>query len=134
MRKVLVVDDDEEVGDLLAFSLRSAGYEPLLCRDGAEGWDRLRREGADLAVLDVNMPRMSGLELCALIRAEARWRAMPILLLTVRARTEEQEEGYQTGADDYLPKPFSVQVLVARVRALERRLLGAAPRPPETAS
>lgn len=123
MTRVLVAEDDEGMAEFLEYVLKAAGYEPLMCADGAEAWDRLMKEGADLAVLDVNMPRLSGLELCDLIRADARRREMPVLMLTVRSKPDDQVEGYQSGADDYLPKPFSIDVLVARLRALERRLL-----------
>jgi DNA-binding response OmpR family regulator len=123
MTRVLVAEDDEGMAEFLEHVLRTAGYEPLVCRDGAEAWERLEREGADLAVLDVNMPRLSGFELCDRIRHDALRCRMPVLMLTVRNKADDLEEGYQTGADDYLPKPFSIDVLIARLRALERRLL-----------
>lgn len=127
MRRVLVAEDDEGLAELLGHVLRAAGYEPLVCGDGAEAWDRLEQEGADLAILDVNMPRLSGFDLCGRIRRDERRREMPVLMLTVRNKADDLVEGYQSGADDYLPKPFRIDVLVARVRALERRLLEAGP-------
>ena len=76
-----------------------------------------------MAILDINMPVMDGMELLARIRADERFKTMPVLMLTVRSLTEDQVDGYDCGADDYLPKPFSNEVLLARIKTLERRIL-----------
>ena len=126
MRKVLVAEDDDDLRDMLVTYLKSEGYEPLACENGAVGWTRLRAEGADLAVLDINMPEMNGLELCQRMRIDRRFHGMPVLMLTVKNELPDQVEGYETGADDYLGKPFDLPVLLARLKALERRTLGVA--------
>src|SRR3712207_6409602 len=116
--KILIVDDDIELRELTGFALRQAGYFVVQAADGVEGWRLWEQEQPDLAILDVNMPRMNGLELCRRIRGES---TTPIMLLTVRSTEADEIEGLDTGADDYLTKPFSPRTLLARVRALLRR-------------
>lgn len=116
--KILVADDDLELLGLVGFTLRQAGYLVIEAGDGAEALSVYQREQPDLVILDVNMPRCDGFEVCRRIRAEA---ATPIMLLTVRSSEEDQVEGLDGGADDYLTKPFSPRTLRARVRALLRR-------------
>jgi DNA-binding response OmpR family regulator len=116
--KILVADDDLELLGLVGFTLRQAGYLVIEAGDGAEALSVYQREQPDLVILDVNMPRYDGFEVCRRIRAEA---STPIMLLTVRSSEEDQVEGLDGGADDYLTKPFSPRTLRARVRALLRR-------------
>lgn len=116
--KVLVVDDDAELLGLISFALRGAGYDIAEATDGSAALHRFHQEQFDLVVLDVNLPGMSGFEVCARIRAEAR---TPILMLTVRNTEEDHVYGLDQGADDYLTKPFSPRTLLAHVRALLRR-------------
>ena len=116
--RILVVDDDQELRSLVGFALRRAGY---LFQEAGEGETALavfRREQPDLVILDVNLPGMSGFEICQQMRAES---TVPILMLTVRASEEDEVRGLDLGADDYLTKPFSPRTLLARVRALLRR-------------
>ncbi|MBU2574566.1 MAG: response regulator transcription factor [Elusimicrobia bacterium] len=121
--KILVADDDKIFRSLVVEILTDAGYEVIAEENGLLAWERLRAEGADLAVLDVNMPEMDGFELLRNIRAAEKHKTMPVLMLTIRAFVEDQVQGYDTGADDYLTKPFDNDVLLARVKVLERRIL-----------
>jgi len=121
--KVLVADDDKTFRMLVSEVLNDAGYEVSAHENGLEAWKHLQAHGADVAVLDINMPEMDGIELLRNIRGDERLRDMPVLLLTIRALTEDQVQGYDRGADDYLTKPFSNEVLVARVKVLARRIL-----------
>lgn len=123
VRTVLVADDDAMFREMITAVLEDGGYKVLAALDGQDGWDRLRKEGADMAVLDLNMPRKNGLELTRLIRASAQYKDMPVLMLTIRALVEDHVSGYERGADDYLTKPFDPKMLIARVRVLERRIL-----------
>jgi DNA-binding response OmpR family regulator len=116
--KVLVVDDDLELRGLIGFALRQAGYLVVDATNGPEALQVFEREQPDLAILDVNLPGMSGFEVCQQIRAES---SAPIMMLTVRNSEEDQVKGLDLGADDYLTKPFSPRTLLARVRALLRR-------------
>ncbi|HWQ12968.1 MAG TPA: response regulator transcription factor [Roseiflexaceae bacterium] len=124
--KILIVDDDLELRGLIGFALRQAGYLVVEAGDGRAALERFQREQPDLVVLDVNMPGMSGFDVCRQIRAEA---ATPIMLLTVRSSEEDQVHGLDIGADDYLTKPFSPRTLLARVRALLRRSGADSPQP-----
>jgi DNA-binding response OmpR family regulator len=117
--KILVVDDDLELSGLIAFALRQAGYLVVVENDGVAALAAFERETPDLAILDLNLPRLDGLEV--LRRLRARGGRTPVMLLTVRSSEEDQVRGLDQGADDYLTKPFSPRTLLARVRALLRR-------------
>lgn len=122
--KILVADDDLLFRTLVTEVLTDAGYEVSPHENGLLAWEHLQAEGAQLAVLDVNMPEMGGVELLGNIRSDERFKAMPVLMLTIRSMVEDQVSSYDHGADDYLTKPFANEVLVARVKVLERRILG----------
>lgn len=116
--KALVVDDDLVLADVLAFTLRREGFEVLLAYDGAMALERWEQEQPDIVVLDVNLPRRDGFDVCREIRQQA---STPIILLTVRGEEDDIVKGLQIGADDYIVKPFSPRQLVARVHAILRR-------------
>ncbi|MBM3318815.1 MAG: response regulator transcription factor [Candidatus Eisenbacteria bacterium] len=117
--KILVVDDDLELLQLIAFALRQAGYLVLEASDGAAALRAFEREQPDLVLLDYNLPRLNGLEILGRIRASGS--RTPVMMLTVRSAEEDQVGALDRGADDYLTKPFSPRTLLARVRALLRR-------------
>ena len=116
--KILVVDDDRELRDLIGFVLRSAGYAIVEAGDGPDAVHQHAAERPDLVILDVNLPGFDGFEVCRRIRIDAR---TPVMMLTVRGEEADQIRGLDLGADDYLAKPFSPNALIARVRALLRR-------------
>jgi DNA-binding response OmpR family regulator len=116
--KILVVDDDIELLELIGFTLRQAGYLTVEAASGPEALAVFDREQPDLVILDVNLPGQNGFDVCRELRERS---AAPIMLLTVRASEEDQVHGLDLGADDYLTKPFSPRTLRARVRALLRR-------------
>lgn len=117
--KLLIVDDDLDLRELISFALRQAGYLVVKAADGLEALQVWEQEQPDLVILDVNLPKLNGWEVCRRIRAETN---TPIMMLTVRNSEEEQVQGLDLGADDYLTKPFSPRMLLARVRALLRRV------------
>ncbi|MCK4304889.1 MAG: response regulator transcription factor, partial [Candidatus Eisenbacteria sp.] len=117
--KILVVDDDLELLNLIAFALRQAGYLVVETPDGRAALDALEKETPDLIILDYNLPRMSGLEVLKTVRAGGN--TTPVMMLTVRSAEEDQVRALDQGADDYLTKPFSPRTLLARIRALLRR-------------
>jgi len=116
--KVLVADDDADLLELIAFTLTQAGYLVIRAADGPTAVRRFAEESADLVVLDVNMPGLSGFQVCEAIRARSR---VPVMMLTVRGEEEDLVRALGLGADDYLTKPFSPRTLLARIKALLRR-------------
>ncbi|MFF3068954.1 response regulator transcription factor [Kitasatospora sp. NPDC057904] len=118
-RTVLVVEDDPGVRNTLDQLLRFEGYEVLTTADGQEAFELLDRRRPDLAVVDVVMPRLDGLALCRMLRR--RGDRLPVLVLTARHQLGDRVAGLDAGADDYLAKPFAVEELLARIRALLRR-------------
>ncbi len=117
---VAVVEDEGGVREVVALALEEAGYAVTTFRDGEEAWHAWTNRIPDLAILDIVMPRMDGLELCRRIRARSQ--TMPVIFLSSKDEEIDRVVGLELGADDYLCKPFSVRELVARVRALERRV------------
>jgi two-component system, OmpR family, response regulator MprA len=118
--KVLVVDDERAVRDSLRRALELEGYEVELAVDGGDALHRLEANGQpDAVILDVLMPGVDGLEVCRRIRGKGS--SVPVLMLTARAEVENRVSGLDAGADDYLPKPFALEELLARLRALLRR-------------
>ncbi len=113
---VLVADDDDDILELVAFRLERAGFRILTARDGEQALRIALEEHPDLAVLDVMMPRLTGLEVTERIRAEGE--QMPIVLLTARVQEADVARGFEAGADDYIKKPFSPHELGARVQAI----------------
>lgn len=117
--KILVADDDQAVRESLRRSLIFNGYTVTLATDGAEALAKIESERPDLAILDVMMPKRDGLEVCRELRSHGD--DIPILLLTARDAVSERVAGLDAGADDYLPKPFALEELLARTRSLFRR-------------
>src|SRR5580658_150816 len=116
--KVLIADDDADLRELIAFTLTQAGYFVLKAGDGPAALRLFTQEAADLVVLDINMPGLSGFQVCEAIRARSR---VPVMMLTVRGEEEDLVRALGLGADDYLTKPFSPRTLLARIKALMRR-------------
>lgn len=119
MPRILVVDDEESITELLATALRFIGFEVTVASNGAEALAEVRRFTPDLVVLDVMMPDITGHEVCRQLRASHI--DTPVIFLTARDSKEDRLEGFAGGADDYVVKPFSVEELVARIRAVLRR-------------
>jgi DNA-binding response OmpR family regulator len=116
--KILIVDDDPDLQALIAFALQQAGFLVVKASDGVSGLEVFEREQPDLAVLDINLPRLNGFDLAQRIRQRS---SVPLLMLTVRNEEEDVVRALGLGADDYLTKPFSPRILIARIRALARR-------------
>ena len=116
--KVLVADDDADLRELIGFTLSQAGYLVIKAADGPAALQRFEEEAPDLLVLDINMPGLSGFQVCETIRRRSR---VPVMMLTVRGEEEDLVRALGLGADDYLNKPFSPRTLLARIKALLRR-------------
>lgn len=120
-RTILVIDDQDEFSRYVRRFLEKAGFEVIVARDGSTGLSIARKHPLDLVVLDLTMPDIDGLEVCKQLRADPRKQRLPILVLSARATAADRVLGLESGADDYLVKPFDPAELVARVNALLRR-------------
>lgn len=121
-----MVDDDEALAEMIGIVLQNDGFDPVFCADGSEAVEVFRSTKPDLVLLDLMLPGMDGIEVCRLIRSESD---VPIVMLTAKSDTSDVVRGLESGADDYVPKPFKPAELVARVRA---RLRPGDQKPPET--
>jgi two-component system phosphate regulon response regulator PhoB len=119
--KILIVEDEPAIRELLALNLRHAGFEPVLAADAAAARREIDAELPDLVILDWMLPDQPGVEISRRLRADIRTRHLPLIMLTARSAESDKLGGFEAGADDYVTKPFSPRELVARVRALLRR-------------
>ena len=118
-KRILIVDDDDEIRELLEFDVRSSGYFVDSAKDGLEGLNKALNNTYDLILLDVMMPKMNGFDVCKNIRSAKL--SIPILMLTAKGTIEDKTSGFDCGADDYLVKPFDVQEVLLRIRVLLKR-------------
>jgi len=121
-RKVLIADDEPDILEILKYNLSNEGYEVVTAKDGDEALEKARRIQPDLVVLDVMMPKKTGVEVCQILRAQPAFRDTLILFLTALNDEVTQIKGLETGADDYISKPVSPRVFLTRVNALFRRI------------
>jgi CheY-like chemotaxis protein len=113
---ILTVDDDDRIRRIVQINLQRAGYRVTAARDGVEALEQIEQERPDLVLLDINMPRMDGIEMLRRLRADPETAALPVVLLTAKTQDEDILEGKRSGADYYLPKPFSPVALLAVLR------------------
>ncbi|WP_249998093.1 response regulator transcription factor [Actinoplanes sp. M2I2] len=121
MTVVLVADDDADIRDLVAFKLEQAGFEVIAVEDGQAAVEQARDRQPTLAVLDVSMPGLSGIDVCRKLRADPSTAGILIIMLTARVQEQDVEGGFSAGADDYVTKPFSPRELVSRIQSLLSR-------------
>lgn len=119
---ILVIEDEDALATLLQYNLEKEGYAVAVAADGEEGLIQVDERAPDLIVLDWMLPKISGIEVCRRLRARNETRNVPIIMLTARGEESDRIRGLDTGADDYLTKPFSVPELIARIRAVLRRV------------
>jgi two-component system phosphate regulon response regulator PhoB len=119
--KILVIEDDRALAKVLEYNLIQNGFEVILSSDGQDGLQQARTKQPSLVLLDLMIPVIDGLEVCKRLRAASETRDLPIIMLTAKAEETDQVVGYSLGADDYVTKPFSVKVLIERVKSLLRR-------------
>ena len=122
--KILIVEDDRALADVLAYNVRQAGYDVLSAYDGQDGLTQAQMKMPDIVILDLMLPVIDGLEVCRRLRADSATKNIMVLMLTAKAEESDQLIGFSLGADDYVAKPFSVKVLLQRIKALERRRRG----------
>jgi two-component system phosphate regulon response regulator PhoB len=119
--RILIIEDERALTDVLTYNLQREGYETSVAHDGIEGLRKAQTQPPDLILLDLMLPGMDGLELCRQLRAGKQTARVPIVMLTAKGEETDQVVGFSVGADDYVTKPFSVKVLLQRIRALQRR-------------
>jgi two-component system phosphate regulon response regulator PhoB len=122
--RVLIIEDERDLTDVLSYNLQREGYETLVAHDGQEGLRKAQTLLPDLIILDLMLPALKGEEVCRELRAGERTRDIPIIILSAKAEETDQVVGFSLGADDYVTKPFSVKVLLHKIKALQRRLEG----------
>ena len=120
-KKVLVVDDEPDIAELVSYNLKKEGYSVSTSADGEEALDMIRKGNFDFVVLDLMLPGIQGIEICRILRSEPKTRNLPVLMLTAKGDEVDRVLGLEMGADDYMSKPFSPRELIARIRAVLRR-------------
>ncbi len=121
-KKIFVIEDEKDIRDLLHHYLKREGYDVQSAPDGLRGIQRLKQERFDVLLLDLMLPEMDGLEVCRILRADPQNKSLPIIMITAKGEVTDRIVGLEMGADDYIPKPFSPREVVARVKALLRRV------------
>lgn len=119
--KILVVEDEKNIVRVVTYNLEREGYQVDVATDGEQALEKIRRAPPDLLLLDLMLPKVDGLEVCRLLRADAKTAHVPIIMVTAKTQEADRVVGLELGADDYLPKPFSPRELTARVKAVLRR-------------
>jgi len=127
--KILVIEDEKDIADLVTYNLKNSGFHVLVAQDGQKALEIARREHPDLVLLDLMLPRMDGTEVCKFLKRDETTREIPIIMLTAKAGEIDRIVGLELGAEDYITKPFSPRELVLRVRAVLRRT-AKTPEPP----
>ena len=120
--KVLIIEDEDALSTILEYNLAKENFEVALATDGEEGLLKVEEFGPDIIILDWMLPKVSGIEVCRRIRSKPESRNIPIIMLTARSEEADRIRGLETGADDYLTKPFSTAELIARLKAILRRI------------
>jgi phosphate regulon transcriptional regulator PhoB len=123
-KKILVVDDEPDLLELVSYNLKKQGFSVSLAPDGENALEKIKKGGYALVILDLMLPGLQGMEVCRMIRRDPRTESLPVLMLTARSDVADKVRGLENGADDYLTKPFSPQELIARVRSILRRAGG----------
>ncbi len=119
--KILVIDDEQHIIELLRYNLETNGYEVVEAKDGLEGIEKAKKEMPDLILLDLMLPVIDGIEVCRKLRIGDETKSIPIIMLTAKSEEMDKIIGLEMGADDYVTKPFSVRELLARIKAVMRR-------------
>ncbi len=117
MKKILIVDDEADIIEILQFVLESRGYECITATDGEEGLRLARESNPDLIILDVMMPKINGYKISRLLKYDSKYKDIPILMITARSQEEDKLIGEETGADEYITKPFQVDYVVEKVES-----------------
>ena len=121
-KKILIIEDEKDIAELIRHYLEKDKFETLLASDGEKGLELIRRQNPDVVILDLMLPKIDGIEVCKRIRSDSKVSGVPIIMLTAKGDESDRIIGLELGADDYVTKPFSPKELVARIKALLRRV------------
>ena len=119
--KILIIEDDKDIRDLISFNLSKNGYKTILSRDGEKGIEKAKNEKPDLVLLDLMLPGIDGLDVCKILKTDSSLNKLSIIMLTALGQEEDIIKGLEVGADDYITKPFSFKILFARIKSVLRR-------------
>jgi len=122
-KKILVIEDDRDISELITYNLEREGYEIACLYDGSQAIEFVRKRKPELILLDLMLPEVDGIEICRTLKSDPNTKHIPIIMLTAKSEEADVVVGLQMGADDYIPKPFSPKVLVARIKAITRRMV-----------
>ena len=120
-KKILVIEDDRDISELISYNLGREGYDIACLYDGSQAVDFVNKRKPDMILLDLMLPEVDGIEICRTLKSDAVTKHIPIIMLTAKSEEADVVVGLQMGADDYIPKPFSPKVLIARIKAITRR-------------
>lgn len=123
MKTILIIEDEKDLAELVAFNLEKEGYRTVIAMDGAAGVEAARSDSPDLILLDLMLPGMNGTEICKLLKKQEKTAAIPIIMLTAKGEEIDRVVGFEVGADDYMVKPFSTREMLLRIKAVLRRTL-----------
>jgi len=121
MKTILIIEDETDLAELIAFNMEKEGYRALIAPDGPSGLDAARQNSPDLILLDLMLPGMSGMEICKVLKSREKTARIPIIMLTAKGEEIDRVVGFEVGADDYVVKPFSPRELLLRIKAVLRR-------------
>jgi len=124
MKTILVIEDEQDLAELIAFHLDREGYLPLIANDGTAGLKQAQTSVPDLLLLDLMLPGISGIDICKALKGNEKTEAIPIIMLTAKGDEIDRVVGFEVGADDYMSKPFNMRELILRVKAVLRRTNG----------
>lgn len=117
-KKILLVDDEVEIVDMIKIRLEASGYKVLTAYEGSEALDKAHREKPDLIILDLMLPEIDGYKICRMLKSDKKYRPIPIIIFTARAQENDKKLGEEAGADAYIVKPFEPQALLGKIKAL----------------
>ena len=120
---IQIIEDEPDIADLLEFNIINAGYKSSKSKDGETGLEKVREMQPDLILLDLLLPGINGLDVCSILKSDTQTKSIPIIMLTALGQEKDIVKGLESGADDYITKPFSVEILLARIKAVLRRNL-----------
>ena len=117
-KRILIVDDEVQLVEMVKMRLEAAGYEVISAYDGQEGFDKAKKDKPDLIILDLMLPKMDGYKVCGLLKNDARYSKIPIIMFTARAQEEDSRLGKDLGAEEYVTKPFDPKILLSKIKEL----------------